>query len=193
LQQVTDTLGTYTTPAAEYFRQLVAGLSVTASLVCDETGITVSKEGSSAGLGNETDLALLVALRRHAQVIVTSGKTLRADNYRFPKSADLAVLTNHEVDLVAPEGQKLLVSSYGYVQLVNELARSGYERIHVEYGITGMKEILEADVLDGLFLSSMHRSGVEELSKELKVSPIILELGDLYVGLVAWHSGRVTT
>lgn len=167
---------------------MVAGLSVTASLVCDESGNTISKEGSSAGLGNQTDLALLVALRRQAQVIVTSGKTLRADSYRFPKSADLAVLTNHAVDLEAPEGQKLIVKSSGYVQLVNELTRSGYQRIHIEYGITGMKEILEAGVLDGLLVSSKHRSGIEKLARELEVSPLIIELSDLYVGLVAWHS-----
>lgn len=188
MQQVTDIFGTFTAPPPEYFRQLVSGFAVTASLVCDASGNTVSSDGSSNGLGNNTDLALLVAMRRQAQVIVTSGKTLRADNYRFPKSADLAVLTNQQVDIVAPEGQKLIVSSSGYEQLIEQLSHSGYTRMHVEYGVTGIKELIAGSALDALLLSSKQRSGVEALSRELKVLPIIIELDDLYVGLVAWHS-----
>ena len=188
MQQVTDSLGTFIAPPPEYFRQLVSGFAVTASLVCDASGNTVSSDGSSNGLGNNTDLALLVAMRRQAKVIVTSGKTLRADNYRFPKSADLAVLTNQQVDIVAPEGQKLIVSSSGYEQLIEQLSHSGYTRMHVEYGVTGIKELIAGSALDALLLSSKQRSGVEALSRELKVLPIIIELDDLYVGLVAWHS-----
>lgn len=167
---------------------MVSGFAVTASLVCDESGNTISSEGSSSGLGNNTDLALLVAMRRQAQVIVTSGRTLRADNYRFPKSADLAVLTNQQVDIVAPEGQKLIVSSSGYEQLIQQLSHSGYTRMHVEYGVSGIMELIARNVLDALLLSSKQLSGIQVLSKELKVSPIIIELDDLYVGLVAWHS-----
>ena len=193
MQQVTDTFGTFTAPPADYFRQLVSGFAVTASLVCDESGNTSSSDGSSNGLGNNTDLALLVAMRRQAQVIVTSGKTLRADNYRFPKSADLAVLTNQQVDIVAPEGQQLIVSNSGYVQMINDLARSGYTKMHVEYGVTGIKELISRHVLDALLLSSKQLTGIRLLSKQLKVSPIFIELDDLYVGLVAWHSETVSS
>ena len=193
MQQVTDAFGSFTAPAPDYFRQLVSGFSVTASLVCDESGNTISSDGSSTGLGNETDLALLVAMRRQAQVIVTSGKTLRADNYRFPKFADLAVLTNQKVDIVVPEGQKLIVSSSGYDQMIQELSHSGYTKMHVEYGVTGIKELIASNALDALLLSSKQLSGVEALTRELKVSPIIIQLDDLYVGLVAWHSDRASS
>lgn len=186
--QVTDAFGSFTSPAADYFRQLVSGLAITASLVCDESGNTISSDGSSTGLGNDTDLALLVAMRRQAQVIVTSGKTFRADNYRFPKFADLAVLTQHKVDIVAPEGQKLVVSTSGYEQTIRDLSRSGYTKMHVEYGVTGIKELIAKNVLDALLVSTKRLSGVEALSRELNVSPIIIQLDDLYVGLVAWHS-----
>ena len=188
MQQVTDTFGSFSAKAPDYFRQLVSGFAVTASLVCDEIGNTISSDGSSSGLGNETDLALLVAMRRQAQVIVTSGRTLRADNYRFPKSADLAVLTNQQFEIHAPEGQKLIVANSGYEQLIQQLSTSGYTRMHVEYGVTGIKELIEGNALDALLLSSKKRSGVEALSRELKVLPIIIQLDDLYVGLVAWHS-----
>lgn len=193
MQQVTDAFGSFTAPAADYFRQLVSGFAVTASLVCDESGNTISSDGSSTGLGNETDLALLVAMRRQAQVIVTSGKTLRADNYRFPKFADLAVLTNQKVDIVVPEGQKLIVSSSGYEQMIQDLSHSGYTKMHVEHGVAGIKELIARNVLDALLLSSKQRSGVEVLSRELNVSPIIIQLDDLYVGLVAWHSDRASS
>lgn len=188
MQKVTDTFGSFSATTTDYFRQLVSGFAVTASLVCDENGKTTSSDGSSSGLGNETDLALLVAMRRQAQVIVTSGRTLRADNYRFPKSADLAVLTNQQVDIVEPVGQKLIVSNSGYEQLIQELSHSGYTRMHVEYGVTGIKELIAGSALDALLLSSKQRSGVDALSRELKVLPTIIQLDDLYVGLVAWHS-----
>ena len=157
-------------------------------MVCDEFGSTISDNGSSAGLGNATDLSLLIALRRQSQVIVTSGKTLRADDYRFPKFADLAVLTNSKVELSAPEGQKLLLDSTSYVGLVDRLLQSDYSRLHIEYGITGIKELIKHQRLSALYLSSKHIAGLEALATELQVTPAIIELDDLYVGLVAWQT-----
>ena len=189
MPKVIDSIGTYPTAAGAYFRELVSGFAITASLVSDQHGSTVSSDGSSAGLGNETDLSLLVALRRQSQVILTSGKTFRSDQYKFPKHADLAVLTNHELDIAAPTGQKLIVSNLGYQQTLTDLILSGYKRVHVEYGITGIRALLEAKALDALLLSSRDKSGVLALALELQVEPILLELEDLYVGLVAWQPG----
>lgn len=188
MKQITDSFGEFEAAASDYFRELVTGFSVTASLVADSSGNTVSALGSSAGLGNETDLSLLIALRRQAQVIVTSGKTLRADNYRFPKFADLAVLTNFPVDLKPPPGQTLIADNSSYLGLLNNLTRTGYQRIHVEYGLTGIKELLRSNALGALFLSSKQKSGVEILASELGISPVCLELEDLCVGLVAWQT-----
>jgi riboflavin biosynthesis pyrimidine reductase len=168
---------------------LVSGFAITASLVSDQHGKTVSSEGSSAGLGNSTDLSLLVALRRQSQVILTSGKTFRSDRYKFPKHADLAVLTNQELDISVPIGQKLILSNLGYQQTLTDLIFSGYKGVHVEFGITGIRALLEAKALDALLLSSRDKHGVLALALELKVEPILLELEDLYVGLVAWQPG----
>ena len=189
MPKVIDSIGTYPTVTGEYFRELVSGFSITASLVSDQHGNTVSTEGSSAGLGNSTDLALLVALRRQSQVILTSGKTFRNDRYKFPKHADLAVLTNQEVGTLAPEGQKLIVSNLGYQKTLTDLILSGYKRVHVEYGITGIRALVESNALDALLLSSRDKPGVLALAQDLKVEPVLLELEDLYVGLVAWHPG----
>jgi len=189
LPRVIDSNGSYPTSAGEYFRELVSGFAITASLVSDLHGNTVSTEGSSAGLGNSTDLALLVALRRQSQVILTSGKTFRNDRYKFPKLADLAVLTNQAVGTLAAEGQKLIVSNLGYQKTLTDLILSGYNRVHVEYGITGIRALVESNALDALLLSSRDKPGVLALAKDLKVEPVLLELEDLYVGLVAWQPG----
>jgi hypothetical protein len=68
-----------------------------------------------------------------------------------------------------------------------DLRSKGYKRVHVEYGTTGIRALIEAKALDALLLSSRHKSGVLALAMELKVEPILLELEDLYVGLVAWQ------
>jgi hypothetical protein len=189
LPKVIDSIGSYPTAAGEYFRELISGFEITASLVSDQHGNTVSSQGSSAGLGNSTDLSLLVALRRQSQIILTSGKTFRSDRYKFPKHADLAVLTNQELDISVPDGQKLILSNLGYQQTLTDLILSGYTGVHVEYGITGIRALLEAKALDALLLSSRDKSGVLALALELQVEPILLELEDLYVGLVAWQPG----
>ena len=191
LQQVTDPIGSYPESDSVFFKELVSGFSITASLVSDAAGNTISASGSSAGLGNATDLSLLVALRRQAQVILTSGSTFRADKYRFPKHADLAVLTTKPVNIEVPTGQQLLVKSSGHREALRELRAHGYSRIHVEYGVTGISALLAEGELDALLLSSPASSGVKALANRLAVEPVIIELSDLCIGLVAWQPRMV--
>lgn len=193
MPQITDAFGSYSVDAGQYFRQLAAGFRVTASLVCDAKGKTVGESGSSQGLGNDTDLALLVALRRQSEVILTSGASFRADEYSFPKQSDLAVLTRKGVEITAPEGQKLIQVSSGYPQAVDDLRQLRYAKIHVEYGVTGIKELIENRRLDALFLSSTDKNGVAKLAVSLSVDPIYLDVSDLCVGLVAWQTNRLGT
>ena len=191
LLQVTDAFGSYKESDSVVLKELVSGFSITASLVCDAAGNTVSPSGSSAGLGNKTDLALLVALRRQAQVILTSGSTFRADKYRFPKHADLAVLSNGSVDIEVPAGQELLIKNSGYREALQDLKGSGYSRIHVEYGLTGISTLALAGDLDALLLSSPSSSGVKALADQMMLKPTIVELSDLCIGLVAWQPTMV--
>ncbi len=191
MPQVTDSFGSYRLASPSFFKQLVSGFAVTASLVCDEQGRTVSPLGSSKGLGNATDLELLIALRRQASVVLTSGATFRADEYRFPRSADLAVLSRHSVDIEVPASRKLHLSASGFGEAIDELLNRQYGRIHVEYGLTGITEVVAKGLLDALFLSSKSRDGVQRLAKNLGVEPTFIELSDLYIGLVAWQTGRL--
>lgn len=191
--QVTDTFGHFPGEAADFFKELVSGFSITASLVADEHGGTVSELGNSKGIGNATDLALLVALRRQSEVILTSGKTFRHDQYKFPKNADLAVLTQQNLEVEAPAGQRLTLLRTGYTSSLRELKSIGYSRIHVEYGVSGITELLEHRELDAIFLSSKSSSGLAALSDALGVEPVVVQLSDLYVGLVAWQPKRLDT
>lgn len=191
MPQVTDSFGSYRLASPAFFKQLVSGFAVTASLVCDEQGRTVSTLGSSKGLGNATDLELLIALRRQANVVLTSGATFRADEYRFPRSADLAVLSRQSVDIEVPAGRKLHLIATGFGEAIDELLNRQYGRIHVEYGLAGITEVVAQGLLDALFLSSKSRDGVQRLSKNLGVEPTFIELSDLYIGLVAWQTGRL--
>ncbi len=191
MPQVTDAFGSYSTSAGDFFKQLAKGFQVTASLVCDAQGNTVDGIGRSKGIGNATDLALLVALRRQAEVILTSGTTFRADEYRFPKFADLAVLTNKGVYIAVPAGQRLHQLNSSYVAAVEDLRRLSYTRIHVEYGFNGISELVNRRKLDALVLSSPTRQGVPILAAKLCVNPVYIELNDLYVGLVAWQTDRL--
>ncbi len=170
-----------------YFKELVAGFSITASLVCDENGNTVDLSGSSAGLGNATDLALLIALRRKSQVVLTSGATFRADQYRFPKFADLAVLTRGSIEIDVPTERRLLILDSSYSKAVDDLIAEGYSRMHIEFGLTGIHELVSQNRLDALFLSSPSSAGVDKLAQKLGVKPTIYQLEDLWVGLVAWQ------
>lgn len=191
MPQVTDSLGDYQLASSAFFKQLVSGFAVTASLVCDEQGRTVSEFGSSKGLGNATDLELLIALRHQADVVLTSGATFRADEYRFPRSADLAVLTRQTVDLEVPPGRSLHLINSGFSGAVIELLNRRYEHIHVEYGLTGIAEVMANGLLDALFLSSKSKAGVERLAHSLNVDPIMFGLSELYIGLVAWQTSRL--
>ncbi len=165
----------------------MAGFSITASLVCDENGNTVDLSGSSAGLGNATDLALLIALRRKSQVVLTSGATFRADQYRFPKFEDLAVLTRGSIEIDVPTERRLLILDSSYSKAVDDLIAEGYSRMHIEFGLTGIHELVSQNRLDALFLSSTSSIGVQTLAQKLGVTPTVYQLEDLWVGLVAWQ------
>lgn len=193
LLRVTDAFGGFPTDASEFFKQLVSGFSTTASLVCDELGNTVSANGDSKGLGNATDLALLIALRRQSQVILTSGKTFRNDQYKFPRQSDLAVLSASTFAVEAPLGRNFVLLRDGYSHAIGELRAKGYSRIHVEYGITGITELLAKQGLDALLISSKSPAGLSSLAQTLGVTPVMIELSDLYVGLVAWQPRRTVS
>ena len=159
---------------------------MTSSFVVDSAGKATNEQGNSKGLGNSSDLFLLKTLRRHAQVVLTSGLTARVENYRMPATADLAIFTQRgvgELGLEPKTNQRLLiltpptVSSY---EEALEVLLNSYSRVHVEFGPTGVREILRR--LDLVAVSGKNREGVAKFVSGIGLDVLEqFELPELFV------------
>lgn len=142
----------------------IAAGSRTASMVVGETGSAISEHGSSKGLGNQTDLSLLKWFRSRSEIVLTSGKTAEADNYRFPRSTGLAILTRSDrsYQSLGNDKAKVLFLKHldSYAAAIDELTSLGLSRIHCEFGPSGFVELVKLNLVDG-FISSTSKSGIE--------------------------------
>ncbi len=77
----------------EFYARLPEWQGWLASLLIDADGNTVGPDGTSKSISNSIDLQLLLALRSKSELIVTTGKTARAENYRASRFAPLAFIT----------------------------------------------------------------------------------------------------
>lgn len=66
-----------------------------ASYVVDQFGEFKGSDGTSGTIGNQLDLKMLIALRSIADVIVTTGATARAEQYKASRFAPIAFVTNN--------------------------------------------------------------------------------------------------
>ena len=186
--QLTDRLGSVQLTDA-ILDALCAGSLISASLVVSDEGFFVDPDGVSLGISSKTDRAWLAALRRNCEVVLTSGRTFRAEGYRMPKSANLAILSRDFVDtsrLIVGEGQRLHV--LGEMPAVSDATRElvslGYSRIHVEFGPTSMRELLASDVRVSLFLSGPSERSLEQAAQALGSNiEHLAQVDDLHLGL----------
>lgn len=83
----------------------------------------------------------------------------------MPKRADLAVLSRQSVDqsnLVLSEGQSVFdFTNSDYVKAAVELSNNGYERIHIEFGPTGISALVQSAFEFDLWLSGLSDTAVE--------------------------------
>jgi len=189
--QLTDRLGNVQLTDA-ILDALCAGALISASLVVSDEGLFVDPDGVSLGISSKTDRAWLAALRRNCEVVLTSGRTYRAEGYRMPKSANLAILSREFVDtshLVVGEGQRLHVLGEmpSVSEAIRELVSLGYSRIHVEFGRTSMRELLASEVRVSLFLSGPSERSLEQAAQALGTNiEHLAQLDDLHLGLARW-------
>ena len=168
------------------FSALEAG-AITASLVVDHLGSAQGALGNSHGIGNETDRQLLLWFRSNAEVVLTSGATAIAEDYRMPSSCDLAILTrqpkgNFSID---PRDRKLIIMQCDFAEGLNKLQELGYRRIHTEFGPTGFIELSRRSEVD-CYLSSKSADGVDHfVSKHELAIEKRFELPDLLIAKVA--------
>jgi hypothetical protein len=158
--------------------ELLAAISrarITTSFVVDEFGAVTNSAGNSQGIGNETDLELLKALRANSEVVLTSGLTARNENYRMPRHADLAIFTAKgvtQLDLKPRAGQKLqiltppLVQNYADALLA---VRSRYGAIHIEFGPRGVLALKQE--INLFVVSGVSKDGIDAFILKLDVHP----------------------
>jgi hypothetical protein len=163
--QLLDPLGSSEIDSG-FFDSLIAGCTITASLVVSKDGDFVSSDGTSKGLSDTADRAWLSALRRNSEVVLTTGETFRVEQYRMPKTADLAVMTKSVLDtdhLEPRPGQlfRLLNELDSLPHGISELKNLGYKKVHVEFGPTGMQELLKSNLDFTLFLTGNTREALE--------------------------------
>ena len=143
------------------FSFLAAG-AVTASLVVDENGSTRSQLGNSRGIGNQTDLNFLLWLRNRSQMVLTSGITAEAEDYRYPSNSDLAILTNSNRNyprLSDSISKVRFLSNKTFLEAIESLLAEGITQIHTEFGETGFQALVAERI--SCFVSSISTEGIE--------------------------------
>jgi hypothetical protein len=176
--QLLDTLGSATV-SNNFLEAIVSGVRLSASLVVSEAGEFSGESGSSKALSSAADKLWLSALRRNSQIVLTSGRTFRIEQYRMPKTADLAVLSRSEVDLsgLTPRPEQrihLLLNSVSFEGSVADVQSLGYERVHIEFGPTGISALLRSELAFTLFLSGPSGHSIQRAAEILgaKVTPL---------------------
>ena len=120
---------------------------IRANFVQGANGRLADEAGSSRGISNPTDLQRLLELRVLSDILVTDGKTARLEQYKIPKSTDLAVITRRGYT------PRASVSSHRYLELrqspeaaIGHLIELGYQRILLELGPKVFAEIVKAGI-----------------------------------------------
>lgn len=147
--------------AGQEFNQFVENIPAwtgwLATLVSDEHGHLLGLDGNSKGIGNQLDLQLLIALRSKADVIVTTGKTARAESYKASRFAPLAFVTKSRVSLlelpaVLEPGvhENIFLEPLDGVQVFDwaneELSKKGYTSILFEGGSSSLESLWSSDL-----------------------------------------------
>lgn len=162
-----------------------------ASLVMDAEGNAVGTDGTSKTVGNDTDLQLLLSLRAKADVIVTTGKTARAENYKASRFAPIAFITRHPESLatlpavVNPGAFEniFLTSSSGdssmFKGLDKELSERGFESVLFEGGASSLTELLTSELPVRLVLSIANVPQAYQPSPRAILSKTLPTIGEL--------------
>ena len=144
---------------------------LTASLVLGQDGNHVDVNGTSKLLGGPADLELLKYFRSRSSWVLTTGATARAERYRIPSKAKLAVLSR-QGELALPEtldasevtvlGSDFPMSIASAISHLENLDPGG---IHLEFGpqtlLTAHAEIDRLQIL----LSSEHETGASNFAE----------------------------
>lgn len=111
-----------------------------ASLVLDSNGNHIGIDGTSKSIGNETDLKLLLTLRSLSDVIVTTGKTARSENYAASRFAPITFLTKDPASLEAIRAFKQ----------PGDFSNRVFSNVNPKTLFSELNDVLEADGVDAV-------------------------------------------
>ncbi len=164
--------------AGQEFNQFVENIADwsgwLATLVSNEDGLLVGRDGNSKGIGNQVDLQLLMALRSKADVICTTGKTARAEAYKASRFAPLAFLTKSKESLKqipaliepGPHENIFLLpqdADNAFNWATGELKSKGLTRVLFEGGPSSLHALWTADLPIQLVFSIAKCKKVDEV------------------------------
>ena len=135
-------------------------MSVFASLVVGADGST-SKNGSSSGISSGADRTTFLARRRNADFILIGGQTARTEPYhRTP--VPVVVASRSMLNALA-DNRLAHWWNLSPVSALEKGAKKFGQNVLVEAGPRLINELIEARVLDGIYLSITSVSGGEDL------------------------------
>jgi riboflavin biosynthesis pyrimidine reductase len=154
---------------------------IRAIFVASNIGEWRDQAGSSKGISNASDFAHLLAAREWADVIVSSGETVRANNYSPTKKPLRIISSRSRSDFARlSQSEEFQVINDSVSDLLHRL-RLDFDNILVEFGPTLLREALEKNALDEFDLSITGDFDLDDLRELLIDLPFELGFSDYEV------------
>ena len=171
---ISDRLGVIaadTEEIAGYLRGFTVGVGSYAAIVLAADGSYRDNFGSSDGLSSVLDRAWLRALRARADVIITSGATVRDEGLTQPAGNFLVATKSGDLTGLKPSEGRLLIASdvethpswpsraehlgrfASAVDVVRE-ARTRWQNLQIEFGAPMLAELASVGLIDRLFVTA---------------------------------------
>ena len=173
------------------------------NILLDVSGNPAGVDGTSRSLTRGQDRALLRALRRDAQAIVTGGESVRSEGWHFPPEGFLFVASQGELPLDScPHVDRLRVFEFSTAvprSLVSELTALTREcnirHLLCESGPSLLRNLILAELIDEAFVSIAHlpnETARDESEAENSARRALALAPDAYVLNEAVHDPGMT-
>ena len=141
-------------------RDNLSAMSVFASLVVGADGST-SKDGSSSGISSGADRKTFLARRRKADFILIGGQTARTEPYH--RTPVPVVVASHSMINALADNRLAHWWNLSPVSALEKGIKKFGPNVLVEAGPRIINELIQARVLDGIFLSITSVTGGEDV------------------------------
>ena len=135
-------------------------MSVFASLVVGADGST-SKNGSSSGISSGADRTTFLSRRRNADFILIGGQTARTERYH--RTPVPVVVASHSMINALADNRLAHWWNLSPVSALKKGAEKFGPNVLVEAGPRLINELIQARVLDGIYLSITSVTGGEDV------------------------------